>query len=75
VEPPGDDKVVAFDRARAAVQGLLAHPEAMAAATAEEAQELLARTVERVLTADRPVAEVAWRPQVRPFLSPSPAVE
>jgi hypothetical protein len=53
-----------FDRQRTIAASL---PDAIAAATPDKVQELVALLVERVETADQRVARVTWVPAARPF--------
>ena len=53
-----------FDKHRALASSL---PDAIAAATPDKVQELVALLVERVETADTRVSRVTWVPAARPF--------
>ncbi len=61
---PDNNKLVMFDRHRTLAASL---PDAIAAATPDKVQELVALLVERVETANQRVARVTWVPAARPF--------
>ena len=61
---PDNDKLVMFDRHRAIAASL---PDAIAAATPDKVQELVALLVERVETSNQRVSRVTWVPAARPF--------
>ena len=63
-----DNRLVQFDRTRALVRTL---PEAMAGASRDRLQELVAMVVERVEAADKQVTAIVWQPAARPFFEPS----
>ncbi len=63
-----DDRLVKFDRTRALVRTL---PEAMAGASRDRLQELVAMVVERVEAADRQLGAIVWQPAARPFFATS----
>lgn len=61
---PDSNKLVQFDRHRQLASSLV---DAIAAATPDKVQELVALLVERVETANQRVVRVVWVPGARPF--------
>ncbi len=63
---PDANELAVFDRNRDLVLSL---PEALAAASGDRVQELLALLVERVDAADQRVVGITWTPPARPFFA------